>query len=353
MSKLPIYLALATNVLIVGFTPVLGADDQTGEDPAPLLERVDRVIAKVRTRELSSLSDTPWVVMHAVIAFEKNLEVVDVRAEKKVGAIDYLCQHATHEGKQIFRDENGRPALPTRGLRYGLQESFKVQDHADQFLMAFADADVALNTPILAEGGKRFTVEDMLAAAKANLTDEQELGWTLVATSTYLAVEDRWTAGDGKSYRIEDLVALAIRRDPRRETEGGPHHLYGVAYALDTYRGQQRGALSESWAEARSYLDRYIRLAKEYQQADGSFSADMFRGSRPSRDPRQMVWATGHTLEWLTVALTAEQLQEDWVRRGVEALVQVMESQPLNAFSDGGLYHAAHALIRYSGEVTD
>ena len=48
-------------------------------------------------------------------------------------------------------------------------------------------------------------------------------------------------------------------------------------------------------------------------------------------------------MEWLAVALTPEQLQEEWVCRGVEALVDMLGRQPLDAFSDGGLYHAAHA----------
>lgn len=347
MSKPLACLALALVVLSSGFTRPAEADDKADEDRARRLKRIDGVIAKIRTRELSSASDTPWVVMHAVIAFEKDLKVVDLRAEKSVNAIDYLCRHATYDGQRIFRDEQDRPALPTRGLRFGLKESFKVQDHADQFLMAFADADVALDTPIIAEGGRRFSVQDMLTAAKARLKEDQEIGWTLVATAAYLPLDERWTADSGNSWRIEDLVALAVRRDPRRETEGGPHHLYGVAYALEKYRQKNPGELSGAWAAARTYLDRYIALAKEYQQADGSFSYAMFRGSRAARTPRQMVWATGHTLEWFTVAMTAEQLQEDWVRRGVDALLKVMEDEPLTAFSDGGLYHAAHALIRY------
>lgn len=144
--------------------------------------------------------------MHAIIAFEKDLQVVDVTTERKVNAIDYLCQHATYEGKRIFRNDNGRPALPTRDLRYGLKESFKVQDHADQFLMAFADADVSLDTAIVAEGGKKFTVRDMLAATKTTFRDEQELGWTLVVTATYLSLESRWTADSGKDYGSRILL---------------------------------------------------------------------------------------------------------------------------------------------------
>lgn len=329
----------------------LRADDAGGEKLAPLLKRVDAAIAKIKARELSSVKDTPWTVMHAVIAFEQDLQVVDVEAERKINAIDYLCRHAKYEGKRIFRDSGGRPALPTRGLRFGLRKSFQVQDHVDQFLMTFADADVSLETPIVAEGGKRFIVGDMLAATKAGMRDNQEVGWTLVVTAKYLSLDEKWKADNGKTYRIEDVVALAIQRDPRRETEGGPHHLYGVAFALDKHRRRHGKAKAGTWAEARAYLDKYVGLAKQFQLDDGSFSAAMFRNSRRAGSPRQMVWATGHTVEWLAMALDAKQLKDEWVVRGVTALVETIEKHPVTALSNGGMYHAAHALRRYKEKV--
>ncbi len=331
----------------------LAGDDISGNNAASLIRRIDAVITKIRSRELSTVNDTPWVIMHAVIAFEKDLEVVDVDAGKKLHAIDYLCQSARFDGQRIFRDDDGQPVLPTRGLSFGLRESFKVQDHVDQFLMAFADANVSLDTAIVAEGGRKFTVGDLLNAAKLNVKDDQELGWTLVAVATYLSLDEKWKARSGEIYDIEQLVKLAIKRDPRRETEGGPHHLYGVAFALDTYHTRHPGSLSGTWAEARSYLDEYVHQAKEFQQEDGSFSAAVFRASRRASSPRQMVWATGHTLEWFTVAMNADQLEEDWVRRGVDSLLKTLEEKPLEAFSDGGLYHAAHALRRYKEKIGD
>ena len=316
-----------------------------------LPDEIDRAIAKIKARQLHSLKNTPWVVMHAMIAFETDLEVVDVEQQKRIGVVDYLCQHAKHEGSRIFRDQRGEPALPTRGLSFGLRESFKVQDHVDQFLMTFADADVPLEQVIVAEGGRRFTVGDMLKASKSNLRDDQELGWTLVVVAKYLPLDTRWKSSAGKTYHLERLVQLALQRDPNRETEGGPHHLYGIAYALQRYRSAHDDPLQGVWREADQYLKKYIQLARRYQQTDGSFSAAMFRGSRAARSPRQMVWATGHTIEWFSMAMTADELRQPWVQRGVTTLVKTLQEQPLESLSDGGLYHAAHALRLYRNKV--
>jgi hypothetical protein len=335
-------------------TNALSKETNAAESPplSDLLERADVVIKRVQARELISERHTPWVIMHAVIAYEKEIDVHDSATKEKVNALEYLRTRAKYGGKRIFRvDAKGRPAMPTRGLRYGLKESFKVQDHADQFLMAFADAGVSLDDVIATEGGKNFKVADMLEASKSRLKKGQELGWTLVAWSQYLPMDGSWKAESGRSYSIENLVALAIKRDPRRETEGGPHHLYGIAIALEQYQREHEGELTGTWKAAREYLDRYVALARKNQQDDGQFSVAMFRSPRKADSPKQLVWATGHTIEWLCVALTAEQLKEPWVKRGVARLLQEMEKHPADAFSEGGLYHAVHALRRYKQEV--
>ena len=80
-----------------------------------LAKRIDKVIEKANARPLRSDANTPWVVMHAVVAFEKDLEVYDVDAGKKVNAIDYLTRHAKFESKLIYQDVDGVPTLKTRG----------------------------------------------------------------------------------------------------------------------------------------------------------------------------------------------------------------------------------------------
>ncbi|MFP6854851.1 MAG: hypothetical protein VB980_03645 [Opitutales bacterium] len=314
----------------------------SAEVPEELAKRIDKVIEKAHSRPLKSDANTPWVVMHAVVAFEKDLKVYDVAAGKKLNAIEYLTKHAKYDDKLIYQDVAGVPTLKTRGKG---DKSFLVQDHVDQFLFAYADAGVPLDHAILSRSGRKFTVNDKLDFAKTGFKDDQELGWTIVATSTYLPFDEQWQADSGKKYRTEDIMALAIQRDPRRETEGGPHHLYGVAYALDKYL-KQGGQLKGTWKQARAYLDKYVALTQEYQQADGAFSGSVFfRASRP-RTPRQLVSSTGHALEWMSVALSAEQLKEKWVLKAVERLVTDMEKFPTEVFSDGGLYHAVHALRR-------
>ena len=312
---------------------------------ADLVKRINQVIEKVRQRPLNSEDHTPWVIMHAVVPFEQNFTLLNRDTGKTVNAVDYLLTQAKFDGKRIYRDDNGIPRLPTRDITPGLRRSFLIQDHVDQYLYAYADAQVALSRQLVSEGGKVYSLQDKLEETRNGFHDRQEVGWTLVVLATYQAFDHQWQARNGKHYRTEDVMAIAIKRDPRRETEGGSHHLYGVAYCLERYLSQG-GKLEGVWAEARDYLDKYLAQAKQWQQPSGELSAGVFRANRPSRSPRELVSITGHFLEWMSVAMTAEQLRQPWVVDALEALVSTMEEHPLNAFSDGGMYHAAHALIR-------
>lgn len=328
---------------IFGFSLALPAlaDDHKKE----LNKRIDAAVKKIQDRELIAGQHTPWVIMHAVIAHEQNITVTDPATDKKYNAIEFLMKHAKDGDKPIYQMSKGVPRLRTRGITPGFRKSFIMQDHVDQFLMAYADAGTPLKAELIADDGKTYTVKTLLDASKREFRPSQELGWTLVAWSTYLSLDETWETAKGRETGIADLVALAVERDANRETEGGPHHLYGIAFALNEHtRISHDKELEGPWLKAREYLDKHVKLAKEYQLNNGSFSRAMFRASVAPGSPRSDCWATGHMLEWLCMALNKEQLQEGWVIRGVEQLVKLIEEHEVTEFSDGGLYHAAHAL---------
>lgn len=316
----------------------------------PKIEQINAAIDKINQRQLRSDEHTPWTIVHAVIAFGQAATVFDVSTKKTVNAIDYLCNKATYNSIRLFRNKGGKPSLPTRNISYGLSESYKIQDHVDQYLMAFANAGVDLSQTLVTQDGSRFIIQDLLDAAKIDFVDTQELGWTLLAINHYLGPNGQWKIADGSTRSIGDLMALATQRDSMRETEGGHHHLFGIASVLNAHRVAQ-GTLEGRWLLAEEYLDRHITLAKRYQQDDGAFSMQVFQGSRAPNNARELVWSTGHMLEWLMLALPQEQLKAPWINHAVNRLVEEINAQNLSEFSDGGLYHAAHALRLYVSHV--
>jgi hypothetical protein len=310
-------------------------------DRASLSERIDGVIAKVKARKLRSDQQTPWVIMHAAIAFKSGATVYDAESGEEVEAIDFLLTRAKYENELMFRVVDGTPTLPRVPA---------VEHHADQYLMMLALADISQRRMLRAGPGERYRVADLIEAAKLGFQDDQEVGWTLVALSTYLSFDDKWRAANGQMYEIADILARGIEKDPRQEAEGGTHHLFGVSYA---YRKHARDhvELNGVWRDAKMYLDGHVQTVRRFQLDDGAFSAGLLKEQKYPKSPSDLVFSTGHTLEWLAFALSKKELAKPWVERAVQRICQEIELHPLDAFSDGGIYHAVNALRLYQQMV--
>jgi len=341
------------------FGSLLLAGYAHGEDAPTLDQRVDAAIKKVRDRELRTDEVKPWVIMHATIPFEQAQTVVTPEG-KRLNAIAFLLNGARDDEKQtrLYVMENGTPSIRTRGIAPGFKASFFLQDHVDQYLYGYADADMPLTAQGVAtqaDGSDiRFTIRDLLDGSMRTFKPDQELGWTLVVTSHYLPIDAEWQTDAGTKMSTADILALAVKRDARRETEGGTHHLFGIGYALDKYRqANPDKALEGPWKDAREYLDKHIAITKDFQNEDGSFSSAIFRSRQQAPSAKTMVWATGHSIEWLTVAMDREQLKEPWMLHAVQALADTINATDLGDLSDGGMYHAAHALIRWRDKTAE
>ncbi len=337
-------LALAVVVLIGSLATALASKQAIGSsepaatgNQASLTDRINRAIAKVAERRLSSDQHTPWAIMHAAIAFQSAAKVYDVETREEIQAIEFLLTRAQHEDRRIFRVIDDMLVLPRVPV---------VEYHVNQHLMMLALADVRPERELIADAGKRYRVSDLINAAKLGFEEQQEVGWTLVALSTYLSFADQWTAANGRVYKIEDVLGRGIERDPRNETEGGAHHLFGVAYALRAYV-REHEVLQGVWREAKEYIRRHVQTTRRFQQDDGAFSAGLLSEAAAPTSPSELVFSTGHTLEWLSVALTGAELEQPWVERAVRRLCAEIELHPIDAFSDGGIYHAVSALRLY------
>ena len=72
-----------------------------------------------------------------------------------------------------------------------------------------------------------------------------------------------------------------------------------------------------------------------------------FEKSTESPDLGTRIYAAGHTLEFVTVALPSDELSEAWVVAGVNRLCDEMNAAREMEPDCGTLYHAAHSLRLY------
>jgi hypothetical protein len=134
---------------------------------------------------------------------------------------------------------------------------------------------------------------------------------------------------------------------------GGAHRLYGLACALDARRRSSAEPVADDsgWAAAEAVLEDCIERARQFQQADGSFSVHSFERPGTSPDVFARLGATGHVFEVLAVSLDDERLAEPWVRRAAERLTMLLEQTADVDVECGALYHSCHGLAIYRQRV--
>ena len=312
--------------------------------------RITRVLSAVQGHEQQTDLDTPWAIMHGIIAFGKSAKVFVPGQRRPENSINYLLQTAHYAGKRIFNDLQGYPALITAPKNPNLtvcQRYYQVQDHPDQYLMAFAESGVGLDEKILIEG-TIFSVKDLLDASLLHFDPVKELGWSITAYATYLAKGQRWQTKAGVSYGLEDLLKLAITQDPVTLTDGGTHHLFGVAKVFNRLQSSLPLGLRQ---DTDLYLRGYAMRSERFQQEDGAFSGRLLAKKTSPKTPRELVNSTGHILEWLAAFLSSEELKQPWITKAVERLCKEFEDHPIDSFNTSGMYHAANALKIYQQKI--
>jgi hypothetical protein len=185
---------------------------------------------------------------------------------------------------------------------------------------------------------------------RARVNQNQELSWTILVIGQYLGTDCVWTNAFGERLRYEDLLRYELDLPVEDAPCGGTHRLFDLAwvYQLHEVRG---GKLSGVWQEVPAKTAKYRDLARKYQNADGSFSTNFFRGAGNASDKQLRINTTGHTLEWLALALTDPELKEPWVQDAANALAMMILEQQGAPIEGGSLYHAVHGLILYYSRV--
>jgi hypothetical protein len=179
---------------------------------------------------------------------------------------------------------------------------------------------------------------------------QREYSWTLIGLTSYLPTDASWTAMDGNTWSIERLVEEEATQELASSACGGTHRVIGLAMALNRHLDQGR-PLEGVWKRADAVIQQAVAQARQFQNPDGSFSTNYFERPGNSPDLAQNLGTTGHILEFLTLALEEQQLQEPWVQRAVLNLCDLFRKTRDLPLECGALYHAAHGLVLYRTRV--
>lgn len=324
-------------------------DDLVNAKPQPvdLRKQIDAALEfTIQKRRLNTKDQAAWQIVHGALAFGPDFPIR--HEEQDVSAIKYLLEGGQLRGWNLSRGEALNPEQTRFGVRAAVERgSLTGQGHVDQWLGYLAGCGFLLETKIIVEG-KEHTIADYIEQVErdAYLNTEHEFSWTLMALTTYRPTTYRWTAGDGSAWSIEKLVEYELEHDILKSSCGGMHRLCGLTMARNRHRDAGE-KMEGTWAKLDERIKASVAKVREYQNEDGSLSSNFLsRGGRSADLPGEM-HASGHTLEFVILASTDEELRQPWVERSVIRLCDLFRKTKPIDLECGALYHAAHGLAVY------
>ncbi len=331
--------------------------------PPNLLNRVQKCLDdNLENRQLSLDTQAAWQIFHGILAYGRDFTIVTPTGRQAAvefilagGPVNGFTPRAGDRFEVASADGSIESSGPRvrRGLRFDVDPGSKRgPGHRDQWLAYLTRCDLPLDQEIVTSAGT-FEVADWLRQIEWDvpMNFEREYSWTLVALSTYRDTRFRWVARDGNSYSIESLLRSEIDLLSPSSACGGSHRLAAIATLLRRHQAAGH-AVTGVWADAASLTEMAIQQAREFQNADGTFSASFFERPDWSLDLSATLGTSGHVLEFIALAADDETLSEPWVSRAVEAVCDSLERTAHLDLECGALYHALAGLSVYHHRVS-
>ncbi len=316
--------------------------------PAAMKKLLDDVLQQSCERRLDVDEQAAWQILHAALAFKDDLYVT--RNGKSVHFLTDMYSGGKYKGwifepGVVLDKETGR-----RGLRSIRQPGEKIgEGHVDQWLGYLSGCNIPLDQTITIDD-HTYTFADYLAQIEYDVprNDTGEYTWTVMVMANYRKSDYTWKGADGQTWTIDQLIERELQWELPRSSCGGSHRMTGLSQIL-----QRRHAdglpLTGVWGDLKERIDLCAKFSQEHQNSDGTFSTHYWDTEHlgVSRDLKKRIETTGHTFEFLAVALDDATLKEAWMERAAEACCRDIEAAAHTDIECGALYHAASGLRIY------
>ncbi len=330
-----------------------------------LKDNIERALDHVHARELRS-THSFWTVFHGILGNGLDVKMTDKKGTR-VSVIDFICSGGKGDDElqgMIFKPAyKGKRFCGVRVARVGpenLSLQFYGQGHRDQFVAEVAQLGMPFDKKFIIDG-QEFVFKDLVDYTMNSATTDRskdetgslELSWSMVAIAKYYGTKKTWTNIFDEEMKFEDLVQYEVKEPVIDQAPcGGTHRLFGLTYAYYLHR-QAGGKKTGVWEKVADRIEKFKKLAKKYQNLDGTFSTSYFRSKAQDQRADTRISTTGHILEWLSLACTDEELRQPWIEDAARALSRLILSNSDKSIDSGALYHAAHGLHIYYSRVFD
>jgi len=326
--------------------PLNGASEANESDQVeqaeidPLREKAKLAIEISKRRYLDGNLHTPWQILHGMLALRGDYEI-KIQGEKS-SALEWMQKGQTYDQKPWVKKS------PYGGHFHTYTQPYHFEGHPNQFLAILTMSDLPAETEFIAWENRKpvpVTIQQMVEHAKMVVNDREEQTWTLWALSKYLPSDAEWINKDGESWGIERLVLKQARANLNKAACGGTHGLFALSHARKHHLAVEGNDLTGVWIEADQTIKKHINIARALQYSDGAFSCGYFAYQDYKKNFAERLSPTGHTLEFLMMAVDDEELSKNWIRKGVEHVANDLIDNKRNSIDCGPLYHALSGLV--------
>ena len=323
-----------------GATEANDSETQEQAEMDPLREKAKLAIEISKRRYLDGKLHTPWQILHGMLALRGDYEI-KIEGEK-TSALEWMQKGQTYDRKPwVKKSAYG-------GHFHTYTQPYHFEGHPNQFLAILTMSDLPADTEFMAwqnQTAVPVTIQQMVEHAKMVVNDREGQTWTLWALSKYLPSDAEWINKDGESWGIERLVLKQARANLNKAACGGTHGLFALSHARKKHLAIEGNELTGVWIVADQTVKKHINIARALQYSDGAFSCGYFAYQDYKKNFAERLSPTGHTLEFLMMAVDDEELSKDWIRKGVEHVANDLIDNKRNPIDCGPLYHALSGLV--------
>lgn len=301
----------------------------------PLVKQVWQMRESIRKRLLSTNEYTPWQIMQGLNGLRRDFDLK--HQGKVVNGLEWI------QTGPMFEDEPWFQKTALDGQAHPYSKPYAFQGHINQFAAILAMCDIPADAQFGTPDGP-ITMADMVEHAQMTANETEEVCWTLQLLCKYLPPHSEWVNAKGEKWSMERLVKTTmLKATASGAPNGGTFGLFTLAVARDEY--QRTGMpLGGVWLEAEKMIQQHIQIVHDQQNPNGTLSSNFFRGREEKKDFDKRLASSGALLGFLLMAVSDEQLKEDWVRQAVTATVKDLDDNRKSFVSCSPLFKATNAL---------
>lgn len=280
------------------------------DDPSVVShEDLARVLKKIRPK-FPEKGRKPNFVEHALRAWSVNATFTDPAVMSGAEMRDFLLDHSRyaaswggdsyHTGDPLLIDE-------PRGVAIRWEGRQDTSVHHDHMLASLTEAGVPLTQRVYPPSGRQMTLNNVLQEALRDFRPEdRETEWSTMAFALWLPPVKSWQSR-GRTVTFDMLAERLMRGQLEKGVCAGTHRVYSLMllWRLD----QEHDIITDETREKTfAHLQGVRDLLLVSQFPDGHWPSNWPDGKAavdhplPNDEPHRNVIATGHHLEWLSIA---------------------------------------------------